>query len=249
HHTVGGWSRCSLLPPRGGVAGKICTVVDTTVSPAESDRNRVSDTPRRVVTRVSREGPTTRQTRAKGRASRQKILEAAAAVAGERGYDGTTIALVSRESGLSASSIYWHFADKDALLAGETWLGQVPGPDGESLSVRDAALCQGVARTHTRSPDSLRLGLMRTLGARPTGSTARETYQRLRREAVKQIAAALLEVRPRLGSDDATALATYALAGGDGIFLSAQIGDVDVERMFALHAEAMIHLIEAAAGP
>src|SRR5699024_4522972 len=150
HHTVGGWSRCSLLPPLCGVAGKICTVVDTTVSPAESDRNRVSDTPRRVVTRVSREGPTTRQTRAKGRASRQKILEAAAAVAGERGYDGTTIALVSRESGLSASSIYWHFADKDALLAAvvesgfEMWLGQVTRPDGESLSERVTALCQGV---------------------------------------------------------------------------------------------------------
>ena len=207
------------------------------------------------MTRVSQEGPTTRQTRAKGRASRQKILEAAAAVAGERGYDGTTIALVSRESGLSASSIYWHFADKDALLAAvvesgfEMWLGQVTRPDGESLSERVTALCQGVARTLTRSPDFLRLGLMLTLGARPTDSTARETYQRLRREAVEQIAAALLEVRPRLGSDDATALATYALAGGDGIFLSAQIGDVDVERMFALHAEAMIHLIEAAAGP
>ena len=54
---------------------------------------------------------------ANGEESRQKILDAATAIAGERGYDGTSIALVSERSGLPASSIYWHFKDKDALIA------------------------------------------------------------------------------------------------------------------------------------
>lgn len=194
----------------------------------------------------------TRRTRAKGRQSRQKILEAAAAVAGERGYEGTTIALVSKESGLSASSIYWHFADKDALLAAvvesgfEMWLGQVTQTDGATLSERVTSLCTGVARTLTRSPDFLRLGLMLALGRQPVEPAAREMYLRLRREAVERIAAELLEVRPRLPADDATALATYALAGGDGIFLASQFGEVDTQEMFALHATAMVHLIETA---
>src|SRR3954467_12146339 len=58
-----------------------------------------------------------RRRRANGEASRQRILDAAAEIAGERGYDGTSINLVSERSGLPASSIYWHFTDKDDLIA------------------------------------------------------------------------------------------------------------------------------------
>lgn len=49
-----------------------------------------------------------RRKRAHGEASRQKILDAAQQIAGERGYEGTSINLVSERSGLQASSIYWH---------------------------------------------------------------------------------------------------------------------------------------------
>ena len=60
---------------------------------------------------------TPRKRRANGDESRRKILAAAAEIAGERGYDGTSISAVSERSGLPASSIYWHFADKDELIA------------------------------------------------------------------------------------------------------------------------------------
>ena len=58
-----------------------------------------------------------RRTRANGEQSRERILDAATEVATERGYDGTTISLVSKKSGLPPTSIYWHFADKDDLIA------------------------------------------------------------------------------------------------------------------------------------
>ena len=58
-----------------------------------------------------------RQQRANGVASRDAILDAAAKIAGDRGYDGTSFKLVSELSGLPASSIYWHFKSKDDLLA------------------------------------------------------------------------------------------------------------------------------------
>ena len=58
-----------------------------------------------------------RRTRANGEQSRQRILDAATEVATERGYEGTTISLVSKKSGLPPTSIYWHFADKDDLIA------------------------------------------------------------------------------------------------------------------------------------
>src|ERR1051325_8485819 len=59
----------------------------------------------------------TRRRRANGEASRERLLDAAAEVAGERGYQGTSISRVSERSGLPASSIYWHFKNKDELIA------------------------------------------------------------------------------------------------------------------------------------
>src|SRR5438067_11777624 len=52
-----------------------------------------------------------------GEESRSAILDATLAIAAERGYDGTTVALVQEATGLPASSIYWHFGSKDELLA------------------------------------------------------------------------------------------------------------------------------------
>ncbi|MBB1034598.1 TetR/AcrR family transcriptional regulator [Dietzia sp. CQ4] len=193
-----------------------------------------------------------RRTRAKGRESRRRILEAAAAVAGERGYEGTSIAQVSKVSGLPASSIYWHFADKDALLAAvveesiELWLGQVTRGQGDSLAERVTDLCLGVARTFSESPDFLRLVLMLALERRPVEPAAREIYLRLRAEAIGRIAEELALVRPGLAAADARLVATYALGGGDGIFLASLTGDADVPALFRLHAEAIVHLVEQA---
>ena len=198
--------------------------------------------------------PGARRTRARGRESRRRIIEAAAAVAGERGYEGTTIAQISKASGLPASSIYWHFADKDALLAAvveesiELWLGQVTRGEGESLPERVTAFCLGVARTFRESPDFLRLGLMLALERRPVEPVAREIYLRLRGGAIERIAEELGRVRPGLTGADARLLATYALAGGDGVFLASLTGDADVAELFRLHAEAIVHLVEQAEG-
>ena len=57
-----------------------------------------------------------RRKRLDGELSRERILDAATEIAAERGYEGTSIALVSKKCGLPASSIYWHFEDKPALF-------------------------------------------------------------------------------------------------------------------------------------
>src|SRR5690349_22340190 len=63
------------------------------------------------------EQPKPRRRRLDGEQSRERILDAATEIAAERGYEGTSIALVSKKCGLPASSIYWHFKDKDDLIA------------------------------------------------------------------------------------------------------------------------------------
>ena len=52
-----------------------------------------------------------------GERSRERILDAAERLLAERGFSGTGIAAISRESGLPASSIYWFFSNKEDLTA------------------------------------------------------------------------------------------------------------------------------------
>src|SRR4249919_1993187 len=66
---------------------------------------------------MAKSEPKPRSKRADGALSRDRILDAAAEIAAERGYEGTSITLVSAKCGLPASSIYWHFKDKDDLIA------------------------------------------------------------------------------------------------------------------------------------
>lgn len=57
------------------------------------------------------------RTREETAAARNNVLRAALEIASERGYDGATIALVAAASGESESFVFWHFRNKDALLA------------------------------------------------------------------------------------------------------------------------------------
>ena len=112
--------------------------------------------------------------------SRRRILEAAAAIAGERGFEGTTINLVSERSGLPASSIYWHFKDKDRLncRGHRPQLGcpdRAPRSTGRRSADANPTDLFHVALRRTGSaleefPDFLRLGLMLILEHRPEAS-------------------------------------------------------------------------------
>lgn len=59
----------------------------------------------------------TRSADAAGRSTRERVVDAAATVFSERGYDGTTVAHVADRAGLTTGSIYLHFAGKADLLA------------------------------------------------------------------------------------------------------------------------------------
>ena len=52
-----------------------------------------------------------------GAESREKILDAAERLLSQRGYTGTTISQLSKDSGLPVASIYWHFNNKVGVLA------------------------------------------------------------------------------------------------------------------------------------
>ena len=65
---------------------------------------------------VAPKGPVTPPVTPKGKATRAKLLAAAGTVFGRVGYQGTRIADIVAEAGISHGLFYRHFADKDAIL-------------------------------------------------------------------------------------------------------------------------------------
>jgi AcrR family transcriptional regulator len=193
-----------------------------------------------------------RRTRAHGEESRERILDAAAEIAGERGYDGTSIALVSKRSGLPASSIYWHFEDKDQLIAAviertfDRWLegtrAWTPPRAGASRDERFAAAVRRTAKALTDAPHFLRLGLMLSLERRPEEATARTMFLSVREQAYQGIVAQYQaffagEIEARA----VRSLATLAMAAADGLFIAHEIDEaVDLEESFELLAAALL---------
>ena len=209
-----------------------------------------------VVSRgVSEDRP--RRLRSDGAESYRRILEAAGEVAGMRGYDGTSIAAVSAASGLPASSIYHFFANKDELLA-----AVITSSFGELLSTVDLTeeafaaggvgleeLLDAVAATFLGNPRFLRLGLMLSLEQRPSEASARRAFLSARGEAVGYLLRVIAARWPQLKPADADLLATYVMAGADGLFIAREIDEtVDLRRLFALHIRAAVHLADGLLG-
>jgi AcrR family transcriptional regulator len=193
------------------------------------------------------EAPKVRRKRADGEQSRERILDAANEIASERGYEGTSIGLVSKKCGLPASSIYWHFKDKDDLLAAvidrsfATWLKAWKLPaDGEPRE-RVIRLATQLAKGLLDHPDFLRLGLMLALERRPVEPRARARFLQARAQASESLREALIELAPGLTDGQVRLLVNYSIAGADGLFIARELGgdSVDLLELFEMHANAM----------
>lgn len=191
--------------------------------------------------------PKRRQRRADGELSRARILDAATEIAAERGYEGTSIGAVSAKCGLPASSIYWHFKDKDDLIAAviersfANWLTVWQLPDDVVARDRLMEVALGTAKAVMDSPDFLRLGLMLALERRPVEPKARAMFIQVREQASAALATSIRDLGLSLSEEQVRHLATYAIAGADGLFIAKEIGGdtVDLMALFALHGQAL----------
>lgn len=192
--------------------------------------------------------PKPRRSRADGELSRGRILDAATEIAAERGYEGTSIGAVSKKCGLPASSIYWHFKDKDDLLAAViersfgTWLAAWTFPAEGVTGESTAQLGSQTAKALLDSPDFLRLGLMLALERRPVEPRARARFLAVRHEAHQVLGEGIRGTYPGLSEAQVRELTTYTLAGADGLFIAKEIdGDgVDLIALMTLHAQAVV---------
>ena len=182
--------------------------------------------------------------------SRERILDAAAEIAGERGYEGTSINLISERSGLPASSIYWHFTDKDELIAEVIersfgrWTGALEGP----VAVPDGVTPDGLFRLGMQRsgaaiaefPDFLRLGLMLILERRPDELTARRKFLEVRRVAADRTRLSYCQAFADLDDGEVDALVFLTLALADGLFIAQEADGAELSRAFDLLATAIL---------
>jgi AcrR family transcriptional regulator len=186
-------------------------------------------------------------TTADGELSRTRILDAASEIAAERGYEGTSIGLVSKKCGLPASSIYWHFKDKDDLMAAviersfAAWLPVWQLPEHGGARERFEGVATQTAKALLSSPDFIRLGLMLALERRPVEARARTMFMQVRTRALDQVVENFKDAMPDLAEADVHQLAMYAMAGADGLFIAKELGgdDVDLLALFELHGRAV----------
>ena len=201
-----------------------------------------------------------RRKRADGELSRERILDAATEIAAERGYEGTSIALVSAKCGLPASSIYWHFKNKDDLIAAviersfADWLTAWQVPDEGTARDRLVGMALQIAKALLDSPDFIRLGLMLALERRPVEPRARAMFLQARAQTYGDLAETMRGFMPELTEAQVHQLVTYAIAGADGLFIAKELGGdaVDLLELFELHAQALfdtaLRLISKGAG-
>jgi len=188
-----------------------------------------------------------RRKRADGELSRERILDAATEIAAERGYEGASIALVSAKCGLPASSIYWHFTNKDDLIAAVIersfgdWLAAWQVPNEGTARDRLAGMAMQIAKALLDSPDFIRLGLMLALERRPVEPRARAMFIQTRAQTCDQLTQTMRGFEPDLTQAQIYLLVTYAMAGADGLFIAKEIGGdaVDLIALFELHAWAL----------
>lgn len=191
--------------------------------------------------------------------SSDRILAAAAALAKERGIHGATIAAVSQRSGLPASSIYWHFADKDALFAQviradfARWLASVPQwstPEGTSLREGLATILLPAVPSLRDVPDFLRIGMQVILDQRREYAAARDAFLAVRAQVSAMITAWLDRA---LGADvdpgDVEALTRLILNFTDGIVVGSQVfADLDIPEYSELFLDVFMEAAAQAAG-
>jgi len=209
-------------------------------------------------------GRKTERRHQQGEESRERILDATAEIAGERGYEGTTISLVSKRSGLPVSSIYWHFANKDELIAAvirrsyDAWSAELASNDDDLAALEHAtsreqlvAVMRREAGSLARHPDFLRFGLLLTLEHRDEEPAARRHFLEVRAETLQRIEAGYQFFFALHGvdvdADRVSDLSRLTMAAYDGIFVAGQATpDADTTPLIDLLATAIDLLVKDA---
>jgi len=193
-------------------------------------------------------------------ASRERILDAAFEVICDEGYSGATMAKVAKKAELPVGSVYWHFENKDLLLAAlietsfERWHSQVasthqPLP-GETFEQHIGRIFDPVdAGRQFDAADFWRLGVILSVEKSVREQVARERFLKIRQLQRAEFAswwrkilpAELLEQDPDLPER----LSGFTLALQDGNAIAGASGEA-IKAFRPMLASSLVHLVAQA---
>lgn len=184
-----------------------------------------------------------------GERSRERILDAAERLLSERGFSGTGIAAISRESGLPASSIYWFFSSKEDLTASvieraaNRWIdafaksseARVGEAEAEEGGIR-GFLNRALEQSGSRLPDFARLQFLLGLeGGEPKPellARLRVTRERARELIAEATAESLVERHGEAARAVAEEVSVLAMALAQGALVARHMEEgIDVDRL------------------
>jgi AcrR family transcriptional regulator len=178
----------------------------------------------------------------RGNRSRTRILDAAEQLMATRGYAGTSISAICKDTGLPPTSIYHHFGNKQQLLAAvmergaERWFASLPDWNDVDADLNSQVLTASDALAG--NPLFLRMFFMLSLDSE-TDSAATELIERVRASAYQSFEVILTEtLTPDYPADVArriaVRLAPFAVALSDGCFFSLQLdaGRADIRQTY-----------------
>jgi AcrR family transcriptional regulator len=192
-----------------------------------------------------------------GEQSRELILNATERLMATKGYAGTSISDIRKDCGLPASSIYWHFASKEGVLAAvlergaDRFFAAIPMWDDTDVprarrAERILTVTSALLATH---PDFLRLFYLLSM-ERGTDPAVAQVIRRVRDTAIARFRDAISHLMPpdipepkarRVVSE----LTAFAVAQSDGVFFADHLEPeaTDVERMYRRMFQAIAALI------
>ena len=200
------------------------------------------------------------------RLTRAAVAERALRLADAEGLEAVTIRRLAQELGVTPMALYWHFKNKDELLAATVehsyrkWRASAPtwrerlDIDDPAEQIRDRF--HRASRGITDSPEFWRLGLLLGLESRTSDTAARRRFLEVRAETQGTIREWWSQVLPAEAlarcPEVANRLALFQLAVMDGLYLGFRSErGWNVDRMVDLiaagvYAQAMAWLEEAA---
>ncbi|MQY11168.1 hypothetical protein SRB5_12820 [Streptomyces sp. RB5] len=184
---------------------------------------------------------TPRSGNSRGRRSRQEILDASARVMSVRGYAGTSMSTLAKETGLPKSAFYHHFDSKAGLLSAVMAQGahgffdgmreaHRNPPDGGTPRERLRWYLRRTGAVLENREEFLRLLLVLVMSreaadapeAQQTVITVRDEGRDYMRHMVRS---AYLGEGEEIAGRVGDALAHFGMAGFDGAFVALQAGD------------------------
>lgn len=188
-----------------------------------------------------------------GARSREEILDVASRLMAARGYDGTSIADIARESGLPNSSIYWHFSSKAGIVAAVMERGAerffsdtAPTPllDDDTPSTYLHRTLLADSEIYARHPEFWRLFVLLLLSNdNPEVSAIVRRVRKHGRDAIRRIVITAYGGQGDAATKAGDAVADFALAGFDGLFLAMQASTKAPRRqLIAQLADSLVEL-------